>query len=136
MYQGYDTLDEWLMDRNMTMEDYRKELAKRKSRIAGMRTWLDRQQRKEKQMEKTPTFTVKKRDNAPDFVFGYFGCKFEDLKKYVNSKGYVNFDILQSKEGGYYVKVSDYGLTTDTVAQGTVTESDTVLNFDDEEIPF
>ena len=94
------------------------------------------QRRKEKGMEKTPTFTVKKRDNAPDFVFGYFGCKFEDLKKYVNSKGYVNFDILQSKEGGYYVKVSNYGLTTDTVAQETVTESDTVLNFNDEEIPF
>lgn len=80
----------------------------------------------------TPTFTIKKRESAPDFVFGSFGCKLEDLKDYVNEKGYVNFDILKSKEGGYYVKVSDYG-----IKKASVSNSDTqgeVLEF--EEMPF
>jgi hypothetical protein len=47
----------------------------------------------------------------PDFVVGSFGCKFGDLEAFVNSKGYINFDILKGKESGsLYVKVSDYGL--------------------------
>lgn len=53
----------------------------------------------------TTTFTIKKRENAPDFVFGSFGCKLEDLKPFVNDKGYINFDILAGKESGYYVKI-------------------------------
>ena len=79
--------------------------------------------RKEKEM--ATTFNIKKRENAPEFVFGSFGCKLEDLKAFVNDKGYINFDILKGKEGGYYVKVSDYGLkknTAETVAQGEVLE--------------
>lgn len=86
------------------------------------------QRRKEKTMAKSAT--IKKRENAPDFVFGSFGYKLEDLKPFVNDKGYINFDILAGKEGGYYVKVNDYGI------KPSVTKSDTVLNFDDEEIPF
>ena len=55
--------------------------------------------------------TVKKREKAPDFVVGSFGCKFGDLEPYVNSKGYINFDLLKGKEEGtLYVKVSEYGL--------------------------
>lgn len=76
----------------------------------------------------TKTATIKKRENAPDFVFGSFGYKLEDLKEYVNDKGYINFDILAGKEGGYYVKVSDYGI------KSSVTKSDTqgkVLEFDE-----
>lgn len=73
------------------------------------------------------TFTIKKRENAPEFVFGSFGCKYEELKDFVNQKGYVNFDILKSKEGGYYAKVSDYGLEK--------TESK-ILKFEEEELPF
>ena len=61
-------------------------------------------------MEEKKTFTVKKRDNSPKFVLGSFGCKYEDLKPYVNSKGYVNFDLLEGKDGGCYVKINDYGL--------------------------
>ena len=57
------------------------------------------------------TFNIKKRDNAPDWVIGSFGCKLEELKPYVNSKGYVNFDILENKAGEKYIKVSEYGVT-------------------------
>lgn len=59
---------------------------------------------------KTPTATIKKRENSPEFVVGSFGYKFEDLVPYMNSKGYINFDILKGKESGQYVKVSDYGI--------------------------
>ena len=88
------------------------------------------QRRKEKTMA---TFNIKKRENAPDFVFGSFGCKLNELKDFVNDKGYVNFDILKGKEGGYYVKISDYGL------KNSVSKSDTqVLNFkeNEENLPF
>lgn len=126
----YDNLDEYLMAHNMTMAEYKRKQAIKQSNIAHITTYL-KKKNKEKQMEKTPTFTIKKRNNAPDFVFGSFGCKLEDLKAYVNDKGYVNFDILAGKEGGYYVKVSDYGI------KSNVTKSDTqgeVLEFD--EMPF
>ena len=88
------------------------------------------QRRKEKTMA---TFNIKKRENAPDFVFGSFGCKLNELKDFVNDKGYVNFDILKGKEGGYYVKISDYGI------KSSVTKPDTqVLNFkeNEENLPF
>lgn len=90
------------------------------------------QRRKEKTMAKSAT--IKKRENAPDFVWGSFGYKLEDLKEYVNEKGYINFDILAGKEGGYYVKVSDYGLKKDTT--DTVVHNQDVLKFDEENIPF
>ena len=64
--------------------------------------------------------TVKKRENAPDFVLGHFGVKYEDLKPFVNDKGYINGDVLAGKEGGIYIKISDYG----------------IKKSDDEEIPF
>lgn len=53
--------------------------------------------------------TIKKRDGSPDFVLGSFGFKYDDLKEYVNDKGYVNFDILKGQYGDY-IKVSEYGL--------------------------
>ena len=56
------------------------------------------------------TFNINRRQNAPDFVIGYFGFKLEDIKPYVNDKGYVNFDILENKKGEQYIKVSEYGL--------------------------
>lgn len=60
--------------------------------------------------KKIPTATVKHRENAPEFVVGNFGFKFEDLIPYVNEKRYINFDILKGKESGQYVKVNDYGI--------------------------
>ena len=54
---------------------------------------------------------VKKRQGSPDFVLGSFGCKFGDLEPFVNSKGYINFDLMKGREeGSLYVKVSEYGL--------------------------
>ena len=98
----------------------------------------------------TKTFTISKRENAPDFVWGSFGCKPEDIKDFVNAKGYINFDILRGKEGGYYAKVSDYGLKPMpetnapavqpevkpvTNVQSTPAQETEVLTFD-ENIPF
>lgn len=43
------------------------------------------------------------RDGAPSFVKGRMSIKLEDampmLHEHANSKGYVNFDLLQSKDG-------------------------------------
>lgn len=50
---------------------------------------------------------IKKREGSPDFVLGSFGLKLDDLKQYVNSKGYVNFDILKGQYGNY-IKVNEY----------------------------
>lgn len=75
---------------------------------------------------------VKKRPKSPDFVVGSFGCKFGDLEPYVNSKGYINFDLLKGKEeGSLYVKVSEYGLDKEE-GKSVVTINDIT----DEEIPF
>lgn len=75
--------------------------------------------------------TVKKREKSPDFVVGSFGCKFGDLEPFVNSKGYINFDLLKGKEeGSLYVKVSEYGLDKE---DKPVTK---IRNLTDEEIPF
>lgn len=63
---------------------------------------------------KTKTFSIRKRQGSPDFVLGSFGFRLEDIEAYQNSKGYINFDILNGKEGGMYIKVSDYGVTVGT----------------------
>lgn len=60
--------------------------------------------------------TIKKRDGSPDFVLGSFGLKLDDLKQYVNDKGYVNFDILKGKYGNNYIKVNEYKPKPDTGA--------------------
>ncbi len=54
--------------------------------------------------------SIKKREGSPDFVIGSGGFKYDELKNYVNSKGYVNFDVLKGKEDGIYIKISEYGL--------------------------
>ena len=67
--------------------------------------------------------SIKKREGSPDFVIGSGGFKYEDLKPFVNAKGYVNFDVLTGKKGGYFIKISDYGIekksedTTDETMQ-------------------
>ena len=119
-YDSYkDMLNEW-EDLPNTPEKIR---AQRRYEVH-VKTQLER----EKNMARTATIT--KRENAPDFVFGSFGFIYDNLKDYVNDKGYINFDILKSKEGGYYVKISDFGLKKE--------ETNTpVLEFkDSEEIPF
>lgn len=61
--------------------------------------------------KKSVTFTIKRRPNDPAFVLGHFGLRIEDIEQYQNPKGYINFDILNGKEGGFYVKVNEYGVT-------------------------
>ena len=124
---SYDTWEEYEIDhkgaKRRYVEYYRPTSVSYKYR---------QNKRKEKAMANT--YTIKRRDNAPGFVFGSFGLKLEDLKAYVNDKGYVNFDILANKDNtGYYVKINDYGLKQES----TKKESDTVMNFDEDiEMPF
>lgn len=71
---------------------------------------------------------INKRQGSPDFVLGSFGFKYDEGKEYVNSKGYINFDILQGKDGNsQYIKVSTYGLDSTGALLSPV---------DDEQIPF
>jgi len=55
----------------------------------------------------------KPRDNAPDFVIAKASFEVESFKKYldenINQRGWVNVDILRSKEKGtYYAVTNDY----------------------------
>ena len=78
---------------------------------------------------------VRKREKSPDFVVGSFGCKFGDLEAFVNSKGYINFDLLKGKEEGtLYVKVSEYGLDKEQV--GEEKKITKISEMTQEEIPF
>ena len=54
---------------------------------------------------------VSRRENAPDFVVASlsFNQKFIDyLKANMNAKGYINIDLLNSKEGKLYAKLNDW----------------------------
>jgi hypothetical protein len=52
------------------------------------------------------------REGAPDFVKGRLSFKVADaipfLEKYKNEKGYVNVDLLKSKEGKLYLKLNNW----------------------------
>jgi hypothetical protein len=62
----------------------------------------------------------KPRPGCPDFIKLRLSLKAEDaietIKKYTNDKGYVNMEMLKSKERrdekdcGYYLQVNTYGL--------------------------
>jgi hypothetical protein len=57
----------------------------------------------------------KPREGAPEFVKGRLSFNVEKaipfLQKYKNEKGYVNCDLLKSKESGkLYLKLNTYGL--------------------------
>lgn len=54
---------------------------------------------------------VNRREQAPDFVIANlsFNEKFINyLKSNMNAKGYVNVDVLKSKEGKLYAKLNDF----------------------------
>lgn len=74
--------------------------------------------------------SIKKRKGSPDFVLGSGGVKYEDLADYMNEKGYINFDLLKGKKGGYYIKISDYGINKENK------ESNNSNNAEEEIIPF
>jgi hypothetical protein len=54
----------------------------------------------------------KPREGAPDFVKGKLSVKVTEavelLKKYENNAGYVNLDLLKSKEGKLYFTVNTW----------------------------
>lgn len=115
-----------------TWDEYYLATGHQKPKTAGRKIYWDAKNqcyRKRKEYKMATTFTIKKRENSPGFVFGSFGCKLDDLKDFVNDKGYVNFDILATKDNtGYYVKVSDFGINKKTDSQ--------VMEFDEEKMPF
>jgi len=69
-------------------------------------------------MESEPVFADgiffdKPREGAPEFVKGRASFKVDEavafLQKHKNEKGYVNLDLLKSKEGGkLYFKLNDW----------------------------
>ena len=82
-------------------------------------------------------FVSKPRDGAPSFVKGSMSLRLDEAKEYLetlhaNEKGYVNFDILESKAGKYYLKLNTW--KPDTNKEKT---SATVKQlFKDDQIPF
>jgi hypothetical protein len=59
----------------------------------------------------TGLFT-KRSEKAPDFLLASLSFKTEQfiewLKSHTNSSGYVNVDVLKSKDGGVYSKHNDW----------------------------
>lgn len=84
-------------------------------------------------------FVNKPSDKAPDYVKAKMSVSADTfipfLKENVNGKGYLNFDIMESKDGKFYAKLDDF-----VPNQNYGTESDLVAPKQDEinidEIPF
>lgn len=57
-------------------------------------------------------FYFERRENAPDFVIGRLSVKVNKVKDFldahVNDRGYVNLNILRSKDGGAYMELDTW----------------------------
>lgn len=58
-------------------------------------------------------FINPKRENAPEFVLGSLSIKKEEFLEWLkeqeeSEKGYINIDILKSKEGKSYLKLNTW----------------------------
>jgi len=57
-------------------------------------------------------FYFERRENAPDFVIGRVSVKVNKAVKFLNAhaneKGYVNMNILRSKDGGAYMELDTW----------------------------
>ena len=57
-------------------------------------------------------FVNNPRENAPDFVKGSLSIQADKfipyLKSKANAKGYVNIDLLESKDGNLYPKLNEW----------------------------
>lgn len=57
-------------------------------------------------------FVNNPRENAPDFVKGSLSIQADKfipyLKSKANAKGYVNIDMLESKDGNLYPKLNEW----------------------------
>ena len=62
-------------------------------------------------------FLKEPREGAPTFVKGSISFKLDKFIPYLHSKanaaGYVNVDLLESKEGKLYVKLNDWKPATE-----------------------
>lgn len=67
-------------------------------------------------------FFDRPREGAPDFVKGKLSIKvetaIETLNKYKNEKGYVNLQLLNSKEGKLYLTVDTWKPEAKTADEG------------------
>ncbi len=88
-----------------------------------------------------------KREGSPDFVRGGISIKVAEaipfLKENANESGYVNLDILKSKEGKTYLKVNQYKKSKPlspeekaTIEHAKDAERDTEQRKESTEIPF
>lgn len=78
-------------------------------------------------------FVNQPRENAPEFVKGSLSFKVDKFIPYLqskaNAKGYVNVDLLLSKEGLLYAKLNDWK------PSGEMKENETIdLPEEDEEV--
>jgi hypothetical protein len=85
----------------------------------------------------TGLFTSR-RENAPDFVLANLSFKTEQfiewLKENTNAKGYVNVDLLSSKDGKPYAKLNEWKPTESFVKNedgsiGVEVQDDTPQDF-------
>jgi hypothetical protein len=83
-------------------------------------------------------FVKRPRENAPEFVKGSILILVDKfipyLKSKANANGYVNLDLLESKDGNLYAKLNEWKPTGNAVQHET--KEDETINFpgDDEEI--
>ena len=74
----------------------------------------------------TDGMIVKRNDNAPDFVISNISIKVEEFTKFLgkhNKNGWVNIDVLKSKNGKYYGQINNWQPNQNDVVTNTNTTS-------------
>ena len=76
------------------------------------------------------------RENAPTFVKGSISIKVEQFVEYLkekqNQSGYVNIDLLETREGKLYMKLNDYQTKKfDSETQRIASENSDFISIDD-----
>jgi hypothetical protein len=83
-------------------------------------------------------FVNKPSDKVPEFVKAKVSISADSfipfLKDNVNGKGYINFDILESKDGKYYAKLDNYNTETKTEENEIVEEVEIIEENNEDEI--
>jgi len=81
---------------------------------------------------------VNRREKAPEFVKASLSFKVEKFIAYLKSKanaaGYVNIDVLVSRDGKFYAKLNDYQPKQETIELPESEDESEVIT--PEEIPF
>ena len=74
----------------------------------------------------TDGMIVKRNDNAPEFVISNISIKVEEFTKFLgkhNKNGWVNIDVLKSKNGKYYGQINNWQPNQNDVVTNTNTAS-------------